>query len=512
MESEQQSAEGTESNVLRELQGKRVLLTGVTGFVGKVVLEKLIRTVPDIGGISVLIRGNRRHATAAERFANEVATASVFDRLRVDDPEHLDDFLDNRVQCVTGEITEPFFGMTQGRFRELAAETDAVINVAASVDFREPLDRALSINALSLRNITEFIQEAGDVPLVQISTCYVNGFNRGHRHEELVTPAGRGIARDTDGTCQVEDLILTLQDRIADLRSRYSGKKLEEALVNLGIREANRLGWNDTYTLTKWIGEQLLARSLRGGSVTILRPSIVESTLEEPVRGWVEGVKVADAVIMAYARGNVMFFPGRRRGVIDVIPSDLVANSIILSLAEQSQSPGRLRIYQCCSGSSNPLRLDEFIGHVMTEARENHQAYDHLFYQKPQLPFVAVNRRVFNTVSWGASIPVNAVRRGLRWLGRDAELKTVEHFQTTMKLATTFGFYSCPDYTFHNDRLLEMAQRMGDADRRLFPVDARRINWRQYIRNVHLTGLNDYALKERKLYRMKNRRSRQRVA
>lgn len=512
MEPEQQSTAAGESHALRELHGKRVLITGVTGFVGKVVLEKLIRAVPDIGSIKLLVRGNRRHASAGERFTNEVATASVFDRLRVDDPERLDEFLDYRVQCVTGEITEPLFGMTEARFRELAAETDAVINVAASVDFREPLDRALSINALSLRNIAELVREAGDVPLVQVSTCYVNGFNRGHRHEELVTPAGRGIGRDPDGTCRVEELILTLQDRIADLRSRYSGRRLEEELVNLGIREANRLGWNDTYTLTKWIGEQILARDLRGGSVTILRPSIVESTLEEPVRGWVEGVKVADAVIMAYARGNVMFFPGRRRGVIDVIPADLVANSIILSLAEQSRSPGRLRIYQCCSGSSNPMRLDEFIDHVMSEAKDNHQAYDHLFYRKPQLPFLAVNRRLFNTVSRGASLPVNAVRRGLKWLGRDAELKTVEHFETTMKLATTFGFYSCPDYTFHNDRLLEMAQRMGDEDRRLFPVDARRINWRRYIRNVHLAGLNHYALKERKLYRMKNRRGRQRVA
>ena len=512
MESEQANAAASESSVLGELQGKRVLITGVTGFVGKVVLEKLIRAVPDIDGITLLIRGNRRHGTASERFANEVATASVFDRLRVDEPERLDTFLDSRIQCVTGEITEPCFGMTRARFQELAAETDGVINVAASVDFREPLDQALAINALSLRNVTEFVQEAGDIPLVQVSTCYVNGYNRGHRHEELVTPAGRGITRDPDGTCRVEDLIVTLQDRIADLRSRYSGQKLQEELVNLGIREANRLGWNDTYTLTKWIGEQLLARNLRGGSVTILRPSIVESTLEEPVPGWVEGVKVADAVIMAYARGNVMFFPGRRRGVIDVIPADLVANGIILSLAEQLQSPGRQRIYQCCSGSSNPLRLDEFINHVMTEARENHQAYDHLFYQKPKLPFLAVNRRLFNTVSWGAGIPVNAVRRGLQWLGRDAELKTVEHFQTTMKLATTFGFYSCPDYTFHNDRLLEMAQRMGDEDRRLFPVDARRINWRRYIRSVHLAGLNGYALKERKLYRMKQRRNRRRVA
>lgn len=44
------------SKVLERLRGKHVLITGTTGFLGKVVLEKLIRAVPDIGGIHLLIR------------------------------------------------------------------------------------------------------------------------------------------------------------------------------------------------------------------------------------------------------------------------------------------------------------------------------------------------------------------------------------------------------------------------------------------------------------------------
>mgnify|MGYP006279293751 FL=1 len=503
---------GTQSNALRQLQGKRVLITGTTGFLGKVILEKLMRSVPDVGGVSLLIRGNRHYASARDRFLHEVASASVFDHLKVDHPDYFDRFLEEKVACVTGEITEPLFGLTQSGFAELAEQVDAVINVAASVDFREELDKALAINTLSLRNITELVQAAGDVPLIQVSTCYVNGYNSGHRHEELVTPARGGVERDQDGTCRVEDLILTLQDRIADTRSRFSGQRLQDELVNLGIREANRLGWNDTYTLTKWIGEQLLARSLRGGSLTILRPSIIESTLEEPVAGWVEGVKVADAIIMGYARGQVLFFPGRPRAVIDVIPADLVANSVILSLAEQVQSPGRQRIYQCCSGSSNPIKLGQFIEHIQREAQENHRAYEHIFYKRPTLPFVAVNRRIFNTVTRGARWPLNAVEKGLKFLGQDAELRSVEHFQTTMRLATIFGFYTCPDYIFHNERLLEMADRMGLEDKKLFPVDARRINWRHYLREVHLAGLNRYALQERKLYRLRAAAKNRKVA
>ena len=63
-----------------------------------------------------------------------------------------------------------------------------------------------------------------------------------------------------------------------------------------------------------------------------------------------------------------------------------------------------------------------------------------------------------------------------------------------------------------NERLLDMASRMGDEDRRLFPVDARRINWEQYIRRIHLPGLEAYALQERKLYSLRPGSGKRRVA
>lgn len=510
--SSRQSAE-TGSLVLEQLRGKQVLLTGTTGFLGKVVLEKLIRAVPDIGGITLLIRGNGKYASARERFFNEVACSSVFEHLKINHPDYFDRFCTEKIDCVTGEITEPYFSLTPAGFEELAEGIDAVINSAASVDFREELDKALAINALSLRNITELVRTAGNIPVVQVSTCYVHGHNGGHIHEELIRPASGRIPRDHDGTYKVEDLIFTLQDRIAEVKSRYSGDQLKEKLVELGSSEANRLGWNDTYTLTKWIGEQILARELRGGSVTIVRPSIIESTLAEPVAGWVEGVKVADAIIMGYARGKVVFFPGRREGILDVIPADLVANSVILSLAEQFREPGRQRIYQCCSGSTNPITLGEFSDHVVAEAQENHEAYPHVFKRRPTLPFMAINRYLFRALTQGARLPLGLLERSLRALGQSADqLRALEHFQTTMHLANIFGFYTCPTYVFHNDRLLDMASRMRAEDRRLFPVDARRINWERYIRRIHLPGLEAYALQERKLYRIRSESGKRHVA
>lgn len=496
------------SSVLEQLRGKHVLITGTSGFLGKVVLEKLIRTVPDIGGIHLLIRGNARHPGARERFMNEIACSSVFERLKREGGDGFEYYLDTKVRCVTGEVTKPFFGMPRLQFDQLAGEVDAVINSAASVNFREELDKALAINTLCLANIAAFARAGEGLPVIQVSTCYVNGMNSGQAHEEVVSPAGAEIPRNPDGFFEIEELTSLLKDKIADVRSRYAGKQLEKKLVDLGIREANHYGWSDTYTFTKWMGEQFLMKALQGQSLTILRPSIIESALEEPAPGWIEGVKVADAIILAYAREKVTLFPGKRSGVIDVIPVDLVANSIILSLAETFQEPGRHRIYQCCSGSSNPISLGQFIDHLMEEARTNYAAYNHLFYRQPTKPFIAVNRRLFGMVIGGARIPLSIADRLLKLTGQNRELKLLRNIDTTRSLATIFGFYTAPNYVFQNEKLMALSEQMGNLDQALFPVDARQIDWATYLRKIHLAGLNRYALSERKLYRFKTNKAR----
>lgn len=512
MATQQLTSGESSSKVLEQLRGKHVLITGTSGFLGKVVLEKLIRAVPEIGGIHLLIRGNKRHPDARGRFMNEIATSSVFERLRQEDNEAFENFVEDRIHCVTGEVTEPLFGLSPDHFRKLAGGLDAVINSAASVNFREELDKALAINTRCLENVAELARQNSDLAVLQVSTCYVNGMNSGQVAEAVIKPAGESIPRSTEGYYEIDELVRLLEDKIADVRSRYSGKALEKKLVDLGIREANRYGWSDTYTFTKWLGEQLLMKALSGRSLTIVRPSIIESALEEPAPGWIEGVKVADAIILAYAREKVTLFPGKRSGVIDVIPVDLVANAIILSLAEALSEPARQRIYQCCSGSSNPISLGEFIDHLMAEAKANYAEYDQLFYRQPSKPFIAVNRKLFDAVVGGVRIPLSITGRVLKMLGQNRELKVLRNLDTTRSLATIFGFYTAPDYIFRNDELLSLASRMGEVDKVLFPIDARQINWGIYLQKIHLAGLNRYALKERKLYSLRSAKARKKAA
>lgn len=483
-------------SVRTALSGKRVLLTGTTGFLAKVVLEKLIRTVPDVGRIVLLIRG-RKNGNASERFEREIATSSIFDKLRSEQPAFLEQFFADKLECITGEVTEVGFGLPAARFVELAARVDVIINAAASVNFREPLDQALTINALSLHHLTS-LARAANAPLIQVSTCYVNGYNQGDMREQVVRPAGASIPRHRDGYYDVEALIGKLQQKIEQVSASVRDPKLRERrLTELGISESNRYGWNDTYTFTKWMGEQLAMRGMQGRALTIVRPSIIESTLLDPAPGWIEGVKVADAVILAYARGKTSFFPARPEGIIDIIPADLVANSILLATAEAVSVRPQHRVYQCCSGAGNPILMSDVIRLLQDESKRNWKKYDKLFLAEPTHDFRVVGNGTFRLML-GAMRAGATVWSGVRRaMGAPGESRAMEKLRTTQTLAITFSFYTQPRYRFHNTNLLALAQRFGDEATSLFPVDARLVNWQDYLCRIHMAGLNRYALRRK---------------
>ena len=483
--------------VRAELSGKVVLLTGSTGFLAKVILEKLLRAVPDVARVILLLRRGGDGADARQRFERDIAGSSVFERLRAERPEWLAQCFADKIECITGEVTQERLGLDVASMLALAARVDVVINAAASVNFREPLDAALGINTLSLRHITS-LALAADAALIQVSTCYVNGYNRGDMREEIVAPAGAAIPRRRDGYYDVEALIAGLQEKIAHIKAAVAEPaQRQRRLTELGISEANRYGWNDTYTFTKWLGEQLALRGMRGHTLSIVRPAIIESTLQEPVPGWIEGVKVADAIILAYARGKTRFFPARPQGIIDIVPADLVANAILLATAEALADPLRQRVYQACTGLGNPIRLGRVIDLLQTESKRNWRAYERLFYAEPKHNFTLVGRGVFLLMLRASSAGL-AVWSGVRrLLGARGESGALEALRTTQTLALTFSFYTAPRYRFHNTQLLALAQRFSAAERQLFPVDARLIDWQDYLRRVHLAGLNRYALRAR---------------
>jgi thioester reductase-like protein len=68
--------------MIREFyKDKTILMTGCTGFVGKVVLEKFLRTIPDFKKIYVLIRP-KRGTKPMDRVWKDIFSSQCFDRVR----------------------------------------------------------------------------------------------------------------------------------------------------------------------------------------------------------------------------------------------------------------------------------------------------------------------------------------------------------------------------------------------------------------------------------------------
>ena len=55
---------------------KDIFVTGATGFLGKCLVEKLLRDIPDIGRVMVLIRP-KRGKSVEERFKKDVLNSKV---------------------------------------------------------------------------------------------------------------------------------------------------------------------------------------------------------------------------------------------------------------------------------------------------------------------------------------------------------------------------------------------------------------------------------------------------
>src|SRR5256712_14115294 len=63
------------------LKGKTILVTGSTGFLGKSIVEKCLRSIPDLARINLAIRSSARRP-ASERLAREVLSSPAFKRLK----------------------------------------------------------------------------------------------------------------------------------------------------------------------------------------------------------------------------------------------------------------------------------------------------------------------------------------------------------------------------------------------------------------------------------------------
>jgi HAD superfamily hydrolase (TIGR01490 family) len=515
-----------ERSIPDALRGRRIAVTGSTGFVGTALVERLLRSVPECS-LVLLVRDGQR-TPAARRVERELLKNDAFDRLRElhrHGPESFAEMTARRITTIAGDVGTDGLGLSPAD-REQLASCDVVIHSAATVSFDSPLDSAVEINLLGPARIARLLNELDVRPhLISVSTCYVAGNRRGTAPEELVSAgpfdlglswsaevaAARRLRGDAEAAsrqpAQLAEFRAEARTELGAAGAPALAAKTEQRrerwvrdrLVEAGRARAASVGWPDAYAFTKALGEQALTESRGAVPVSIVRPSIIESAWAEPRPGWIRGFRMAEPVILSYARGMLSEFPGVPEGIVDVIPVDLVVAAII-AVAGRGPNEDGSDIVQVASGGINPLRYRTLVDNISAWFTENP------IYDSEGQPIVVPEfrfpgrGRVQGQLDRAKAVITRAekVLQTLPLRGKQADLsakletKRLE-VERALEYVELYGLYTECEAVYQVDRLIDLWDALGPEDRAAFNFDPRSVDWVHYITQIHLPSIVQHA-------------------
>ncbi|KAF9430614.1 cyclin-dependent kinase inhibitor far1 [Podila epigama] len=307
-----------------------IFLTGATGFVGKTILEKVLRVY-----LLVRISGTQ---TLQERVDKEIIASRIFDTLKsqFSSPQEFHQQIAQKIVPVKGDITLDRLGLSDEDLEMIQKDTRVVINSAASVSFNDPLNDALEMNVRGPFRSFEIAKGIKNLSaIVHISTSYVNAHMPGANIDEVIYPHPFG---------EPEAIYEMLSNMTDDELRNYERSVVLKTYPN-------------TYTFSKSLAEHLIQHRFQDMNlpIVIVRPSIVSAAHAEPVPGWVEGISAANAAVVTCALGQVQEWIGASTKKTDLIPVDIVAKTILLAATTADRTLTHPPIYHVGTSCLNPI-------------------------------------------------------------------------------------------------------------------------------------------------------------
>jgi hypothetical protein len=509
-------------SVRRGLAGKNILLIGVTGFIGKVWMVDLLEQIPDIGKITLLIRRNRT-TSAQRRFEKIVEESPTLDGLQKQYGARLGEYLRQKIDVVEGDVSVSGLGLQASVAARLQQSLDLVVNSAGLTDFNPDLRDAISSNVESAEHLLNFIRSSDHAALMHLSTCYVVGMRDGRVTENLHVNYSPANVRNFDAEREIASLRETMQhieDRSESpelaraLRRQALGRGADETrvaageldgvlkrnrsrwvrnkLVRVGMRRAQHLGWPNTYTFTKSLGESILARYGQDLPIAIVRPSIVESSQYTPFSGWNEGINTSGP--LSYLLGtNFRQLPSNAKKCLDVIPVDMVCRGMTLIAAALIERKNA-RMYQLATSGINPCdmgRSIELTGLAHRKHYRTQQGIEH--WLKVKFETIPVSKQRYERLS----IPMQkAVVSGINRVAEKLRFKKsplakaerdLNRAEKLIELYEPFILHNEHVFECENARLLSAA--LPEDERSAFAFEPEAIDWWDYWINVHVPAL-----------------------
>lgn len=426
--------------------GRCVLITGATGFIGKVLVEKILRCCPHVKRLYLLIRPGRKGETIELRLQT-LLQAKLFDRLRECQP----DFADKLVP-IKADLLQPRLGLSDEDALTLQSQVSIVFHVAATIKFNEVLRLSLQLNVTAVRMLLELCRGMDLQVFVHVSTAYSNCPNK-TIEEKVYSPA-------MDPYKLLSTVDWMSDDMVNDMTPFLLGD------------------WPNTYTFTKALAETVLVKESVGMPICIVRPSIVGAAWKDPIPGWVDNLAGASGLFIASTKGIIKCVIADKDMVTDLTPVDLVVNTLITSGWHTAvHRPTEVPVINVVTSPTNPITWKEVAHHLCPSSfsyTENYLLFSYLNFVGCRVPYTI------------ADLLVKLCGKRPRMLRAFNQILVSMH---------TLKHFTLNEWSWKNSNYEALKDSLPEQNREDFFMDTKPLDWREYLQQ-YVVGISQFVLKE----------------
>ncbi|CAG4949732.1 unnamed protein product [Parnassius apollo] len=323
------------SSIERFYAGSTVFVTGGSGFVGKLLVEKLFRSC-NVNKVFLLLR-SKKDKNAQQR-AKDILMDPVFDSLHKHRPEFV-----NNVLALEGNVSKIRLGLNSTDWNTLAEQVNFIFHAAATVNFDEPIKIATLTNVRGTREILQLAKSCKNLrSIVHVSTAY------SHATKSRVDSA---VKEQFYESPMPPSVMIELAENMDETKLNSMAQTLMD-------------DWPNTYSFSKALAEEIVRTEARSLPICIVRPAIVVSSYHEPTIGWIDPNNAygASGLILGKMTGILHTAVANQEIIISFVPVDIVVNTVIAAgweTTKQQTNEDDIKIYNVTNNRS-PMHWSKF--------------------------------------------------------------------------------------------------------------------------------------------------------
>nr|XP_054930150.1 fatty acyl-CoA reductase 1-like [Dermacentor andersoni] len=468
------------SQIAHFYQDQVVFITGATSFIGKVLLEKLLRSCP-VKRIYLLIRS--KHGVEPDARLEAMLRSEVFQRIRLEVPDAL-----GKVKAVAGDLTQPDLGLSETSLHTLVDEVSVVFHLAATAKPNETFKQAVQLNVLGTRRTVDICKQMRSLcALVHVSTAYSNWGKRDVHEMVYQTPVE---ANEVIEAAQYYTLNYCHFLKIKRLIGAYNSlcRCADEKTTKLV--EKSLFGQPNNFTLTSAVTESLLLDERGQLPLAIVRPSIVTASWKDPFPGWTDYRNSCTDVIVSLGFGLLPSVLLGKNCVADLIPVDVVADTLIcVGWQIATTRPTYLRVYNCTSGALQPHTWGEVIKELRRTMMRNPLSSSCGFPSFMVTSSAALHRL---TLYGLCLVPAFLGDVALRMTGRQPSFAV--RCAKAINAMKSLQFHTTNSWLFRSNNVVGLINDLSPTDKQLFNIDVRKLEWCHYW-DQYIQGIRKFIFK-----------------